>query len=26
LLPPLRPLRTGFALVVRHADPEQLYL
>ena len=26
LLPPLRPLRTGFALVVRHAEPEQLYL
>lgn len=23
---PLRPLRTGLALVVRHADPEELYL
>ena len=26
LVHPLRPLRTGFALIVRHADPEKVYL
>jgi SAM-dependent methyltransferase len=26
LVHPLRPLRTGFALVLRHAEPEQFYL